>query len=320
MNTLHYSTRNAAKHAFTLIEIMVATVIMVVLVGLVIQITSEVLKVWTRSSGKLSANAEARIAMDLLTQDLETAVFRNNDQQWLRVDGPEPLATGAPYGSNTVALKLFSPALDRDTFEADGVTPIPGDICAVAYRLEYQASYDQSGVSDPIKVYALYRAIERPDNTFNNLMGSSSQASSPQLILDDSSDDFWSTKSIIDPKNYLVSNIVDFKVLIYENDSTVTVPMPVNANASFVVNGDYVYGGDGATKTGSNGITQLQLLYADVILTVVSDEGLELLRLLDQGRAGVGYSDDGSDAAEDQVVREHGEVFTRRVNFMAQPL
>ena len=73
MKTLQHRTRSAAKRAFTLIEIMVATVIMVVLVGLVIQITSEVLKVWTRSSGKLAANAEARIAMDLITQDLETA-------------------------------------------------------------------------------------------------------------------------------------------------------------------------------------------------------------------------------------------------------
>ena len=80
--------KSIAKRAFTLIEIMVASVIMVVLVGLVIQITSEVLKVWTRSSGKLAANAEARIAMDMITQDLETAVFRNNGQQWLRVDAP----------------------------------------------------------------------------------------------------------------------------------------------------------------------------------------------------------------------------------------
>jgi len=89
MKTLQLRARSAAKRAFTLIEIMVATVIMVVLVGLVIQITSEVLKVWTRSSGKLSANAEARIALDLITQDLETAVFRNNGQQWLRVEAPK---------------------------------------------------------------------------------------------------------------------------------------------------------------------------------------------------------------------------------------
>ena len=99
MKTLQLRTRSAAKRAFTLIEIMVATVIMVVLVGLVIQITSEVLKVWSRSSGKLAANAEARIAMDMITQDLETAVFRNNGQQWLRVDAP--LESGwRLYGAN----------------------------------------------------------------------------------------------------------------------------------------------------------------------------------------------------------------------------
>ena len=88
MKSIKRRTRSTAKRAFTLIEIMVATVVMVVLVGLVIQITSEVLKVWTRSSGKLAANAEARIAMELITQDLETAVFRDNGMQWLRVEAP----------------------------------------------------------------------------------------------------------------------------------------------------------------------------------------------------------------------------------------
>ena len=110
---------------------MVATVIMVVLVGLVIQITSEVLKVWSRSSGKLAANAEARIAMDMITQDLETAVFRNNGQQWLRVEAPLSSRV-ADYTGKLYGLKLFSPALDRPTG--------PGDICAIGYRLSYKKS------------------------------------------------------------------------------------------------------------------------------------------------------------------------------------
>ena len=82
------------KKGFTLIEIMVATVVMVIMVGLVVQITSEVLKVWTRSSDKLSANAQARIALDLITSDLETAVFRNNGLCWLEAkqeEVPNPL-------------------------------------------------------------------------------------------------------------------------------------------------------------------------------------------------------------------------------------
>jgi prepilin-type N-terminal cleavage/methylation domain-containing protein len=290
---------NIAKRAFTLIEIMVATVIMVVLVGLVIQITSEVLKVWTRSSGKLAANAEARIAMDMITQDLETAVFRNNGQQWLRVDGPEAMAASAPYTSHTVALKLFSPALDRDTSSA-------GDICGIAYRLEYQESYDQTGVTNPVEVYALYRAIARPDDTFNLLMGSASQGtSSPQDSID-GTPAFWTAASILSPDNYLVSNIVDFKVLVYEDDGS-RPPAPANANPTtfkLIAGQDYIYGGTGGTNT--------PLLYADVILTVVSDAGLEILSL--PSLAGTGYDD------ADDVVREYGEVFTRRVNFMARPL
>ena len=49
------------RSAFTLVEIMVAAAITIIMIGLVIQITSEVLKIWNRSVGKLSANAEARI-------------------------------------------------------------------------------------------------------------------------------------------------------------------------------------------------------------------------------------------------------------------
>ena len=112
MKTPRISRRHRRNRAFTLIEIMVATVIMVIMVGLVVQITGEVLKVWNRSSGKLAANAEARIALDLLTQDLETAVFRNNGQRWLeaeQTDFEDPLSSG---GFKTTKLKLFSPALD----------------------------------------------------------------------------------------------------------------------------------------------------------------------------------------------------------------
>ena len=283
-----------ARSAFTLIEIMVATVVMLILVGLVVQITSSVLNVWNRASGKLAANAEARIAMDLLTQDLQTAVFRNNGQQWLRVEGPEDI--DGLYDSQTVALKLFSPALDRDVTSA-------GDICAIAYRLEYQSSY--TGGSN---VYALYRSIAKPDDTFTYLLGSSNDPDSPQRILDeDPVLDFWNTSTIINTDNYLVSNIVDFKILIYINNGS---DLPFNANAKTVLGMDYVFGGTDATLN-NNGI-QDELLYAEIILTVVSDDGLELLRLLDEGRSGTGYS------KPEDVVREHGEQFNRRVYFPSQ--
>ena len=311
------------RQAFTLIEIMVATVIMVILVGLVIQITSEVLNVWNRSSGKLAANAEARIAMDLLTQDLESAVLRNNGQQWLRVEGPVDV-TGAdiPYNNQTVALKLFAPALDREAGA--------GDICGIAYRLAYKEAYDQPGVANPLKVYAIYRAMATPSDTFNFLMGSAASGSgSPQATLSEggTTPTFWNEDSIVDNDNYLVSNVVDFKVLIYTETSIETnEPDAVNVNdSSGVLDYDYVFGGavdpsgepvDGSSVDTDEFVANEAPLYGDIILTIVSDEGLELLQLINDPN----YPGDKSAAAVDQIVLEHGEVFTRRVNFLSRPL
>ena len=286
--------KNKAKRAFTLIEIMVATVIMVVLVGLVVQITGEVLKVWSRSSGKLAANAEARIAMDLITQDLETAVFRNNGQQWLRVDAPE--VSGGSYSGQTVGLKLFSPALDRPSG--------PGDICAIGYRLSYKTSYTNGP-----DVYALYRMTVDPKTTFDDYLGSGDPVNSAQGSLAEpgKAPANWSNANIESDDNYLVSNIVGFKVLIYELDAS-TIPGVtdlVNADSDGKLIVDYAYGGEAE----ANVVSTNQLLYADVILTIISDEGLEMLDNIDK------LPEDA-----DEVVALHGETFTRRVNFMAHPL
>jgi type II secretory pathway pseudopilin PulG len=289
MSKLLNHSSTGRRSAFTLIEIMVATVIMIILVGLVIQITSEVLKVWNRSSGKLSANAEARIAMDLLTQDLETAVFRNNGQQWLRVESASDV--GSPIAGETVALKLFAPALDRseDT----------GDICAIAYKLAYGKAYD--GTNAP-KTYALYRAIEEPSTTFDDLMGSESDDDSPQLAL---TSDFWADSNIIDPDNFLAGNVVDFKIYVYGTDDDGNEELLNAASVGGDITSNYIFGGTGDSEE--------DILYADIILTIVSDEGLELLELDSTDLSSTG-------SAVEDVVRLHGEVFTRRVNFMAQPL
>ncbi|MFW6218209.1 MAG: PulJ/GspJ family protein [Verrucomicrobiota bacterium] len=285
--------KTSSRRAFTLVEIMVATVIMVIMVGLVIQITSEVLKVWNRSSGKLSANAQARIAMELITQDLETAVLRNNGQQWMRVETPTDV--GSPAAGKTVALHLFAPALDRPEVNEDGDPVAGGDICAIAYRLAYAQSYDGANAPD---TFALYRKIVDPETTFNEMMGPGS--GNPQLEL---TGDPWDSTEVVVPENYLAGNIVDFQVVVYgENDAGDEIPL--NADEDGELDDDFIFGG-------TNGSTETPI-YMDVILTVLSDEGLELLEL--PSLAGTGYADVAD------IVREHGEVFTRRVNFMARPL
>ena len=297
--------RHRSRRGFTLIEIMVATAVMVVLVGLVIQITSQVLNVWNRSSGRLAANAEARIAMDLLTQDLETSVLRSNGQQWLRVEGPE--TTGGPYDDQTVALHLFSPALDRPKEDNAG-NRIPGDIAAIAYRLKFKESY--AGGED---VYALYRRIVDARTTFEDYLGSPGATDSPQLALTGTTGNAdWSEGTVTDNDNYLASNIVEFKVLFYAEDNSGGSPAAelVNAEESglSLKTGSFAVGGNADT------VITRPLLYAEIFLKVVSDEGLELLQRFEETGGFGGY-----DNAED-IVREFGETFTRRVNFMSRPL
>lgn len=291
------------QSAFTLIEIMVATVVMVVLVGLVIQITSEVLNVWNRSSGRLSANAQARIAMDLLTQDLETAVLRRNGQQWLRVEAEEDV--GSPTAGQTVALHLFSPAMDRP----EGA----GDISAIAYRLAYAPAYDGPNAPD---TFALYRRIATPRETFDNIMGTGSGSVQEELV-----DGFWAVAAVLDSDNFLVGNITDFKVFVYGTDPSAGGVDPAliaindkDGNGEFdrKLNKPYIFGGTHVLVT-DPADSEIDPVYAEIVLTVLSDEGLRILEL-ENPFAGTGYSD------VDDVVREHGKVFTRRVNLLARPL
>jgi prepilin-type N-terminal cleavage/methylation domain-containing protein len=310
METLHLKMKNKAKRAFTLIEIMVATVIMVVLVGLVIQITSEVLKVWSRSSGKLAANAEARIAMDMITQDLETAVFRNNDLQWLRSE--DDTVSGPAGTSNaTVALRLFSPALDRP----DG----PGDICAIAYKLDYLNAVTGTATGD--RLFVLYRLVVNPKDTFNALMGTANQKSLPNKAATvwtgtDANTGTVFNESLVGVNgvNYLVSNIVEFEIEFHVQDDgdPDTVTLITDAAGT-------IYGGQtptvGPQAYPSAAPTALQLAYrqplayAEVKLTVISDAGAQMLENIANIPETV-----------DEVIQQYGDTFIRRVNFMAHPL
>jgi type II secretory pathway pseudopilin PulG len=288
MNTSeNYLSRRSAR-AFTLVEILVASSVMVILVGIVAYITGSVMNSWNRSSGKLSANAEARLALDLLTQDLETAVLRNNGQQWLRVEDTVPGDIGGPYSSDSVNLKLFTLALDRQA--GDG-------ICAVAYKLAYQPSYPGGP-----NIYALYRMVVNPQETLNDYLSSGfdDPDSSAQGTLTGVAPD-WSNGTITNDSNYLVSNIVEFKILIYDSSQT----EPRNADVNYNITQDYRFGG-----SDSNAGTNMPL-YADIILTTVTDQGTTLLNNIAQGLVPFDAND---------VVTQNGETLIRRVYFKSGPI
>jgi uncharacterized protein (TIGR02599 family) len=69
----HPSIRN--QRGFTLIEIMVATVIMVILMGIIFQLTASMADIWRSTSGKISAFQAARNGFEAMSRSLEQATL-----------------------------------------------------------------------------------------------------------------------------------------------------------------------------------------------------------------------------------------------------
>lgn len=304
----------ARRRGFTLIEIMVATVIMVILVGFFIKITTDVLKVWNRSAGKLSSSAEARIAMDLITSDFENSMIRNNGQQWLRVQGPEK--AGGEFNGNSVSLKLFSAASDRpkkytesDLKPEGAVTgdPISGELCALGYHLKFKESY-----SGGTPTYALYRYLINPYETFLDYLDTAELDTSVQATLSGSgaSPNGWSESSITQNENYLVGNIVEFKLLVYLQGET--DPTNADANSYELKDMTYSYGGSDASLQKGE---QKPVDYVVISLKVISDEGMRELQNIDK----LAFSGSKTELVNDMILK-YAETYTRRVHFTQSPM
>ena len=287
---------------YTLIEILVTTTIMVILAGLVIQITGEVVKTWSRSSGKLSALAEARIAMDVIANDLEGLVLRNDGYEWFRAENE---LLKKPAKSQSVALRFFSVIKDKPT-NSQGMT-IPGDISAVAYNLQYVNPID--GTNRGKKSYVLYRMEVDPETTYKSLLDPSNRETLP-----DYKSPTWGKGNFIigrNGDNYLAMNIVKFEIDFHvEDDGNSATPTLYFEKSKRNPRKSVIYGGRNATIGPQAKLEHYQraLAYADIKLTVLSDEGAEIMRNIDQR----------SETPED-VIRLHGEEFIRRVHFPVKP-
>lgn len=174
MNLL--TPREAVRRGFTLLEVMVATSIMVIIVLAVVTIASDTFRAYDRAVSDLSTQSEARGVLDALENDLQTAILRPDGRCWMEVVIPG--ASGAPAGGpggignmqgvDQPILMFFAAPPDRPRWNPVASTPrqsLKGDVCAVAYRLGQRSPFDMPG--EPIQqVYGVYRTIIDPENTF----------------------------------------------------------------------------------------------------------------------------------------------------------
>ncbi len=179
---------------FTVVELLVASAVTLLLVGLMLKVTSSVLGSYDKIHGKLSANNDVLHALNTVVADLESMVYRNDGNIWLAAEMVDSrfntarsggdnlwLSPSSPtrqkpqgidldenqYGQNGVWLRFFTSAYDRDKKDQFG-GDIHGNINAVAYQLLRRgASSKGEADSSAPRSYGLYRTVVNADRTFN---------------------------------------------------------------------------------------------------------------------------------------------------------
>lgn len=228
------------KSGFTILELLVATSVSVILLGLFLSVSTNILDAWGSSRDSLSSNATARIVLDTLAGDLESAIIRNGDGVWLACDLLETKNNSGrwesarnekPTGTQSLQIDFENPALTSNDYRF-GVagswvrffaSPVDasstengGDINAIAYQLIRRKPHSQA--SEAEESYNLYRSIVRADHTLSEAIEDSG------YFIDqfDGASYEGQAGEILSPRNdssLLARGVVDFGIVFYATDS-----------------------------------------------------------------------------------------------------
>jgi type II secretory pathway pseudopilin PulG len=128
-------TRNQARHSFTLVELIVAIGIFAIILIVLLQMVSQTTKIWQQTTG-VSANREnARLLLQLMGRDLQTAVFPITSSNNLQFQVNPASLNGSTYLNPSAAFWQAA---------VSGTTAASGDIQDVGYFINWIP--DGSGV------------------------------------------------------------------------------------------------------------------------------------------------------------------------------
>ncbi len=159
--------------AFTLIELLVAMAVMAVLVVLLLTLVDSASKLWRANESRVDAYREARVAINLISKDLQNSLagpslkhVRINDDAFSQLALP---STAIKNITNAGAI-FFLSTLPSGAQDAGSRS----DVCEVGYFLAYGQSAATSGVgagmgSGGLKdTMNLYRYFRSSDATYLN--------------------------------------------------------------------------------------------------------------------------------------------------------
>lgn len=324
------------RRAFTLIELMAATAIMIILVMFVTNIAVNMLRVYDRTIATLSTNADAGMVLDPMQDDLLSAAMPDDGNYWFEARYEDDVSNVEKYSA--AELMFFSRPQDRIRRERNSTDLLPGDLCAVSCKLSHSSPFGSKFSSSGNLVYGFYRAVLNAKDTFGSALpyvigqkGSSDSSRLPSSFwksgtqIEDPSNgqSYSSTAWRTEMQNFLVDGIVDFSVFFWFDDFTDGKRKIAAVNNSKLVSrlrsiypdttvltftksfaasaGAVVFDEDFTNKTSG------ALRAMDVSVTVLSPEGKELLQA-QQEQAGSGKIESEKFEA---ILLEHGSTFSR---------
>lgn len=265
------------RRAFTLIELLVAMAITAVLATLLVTSALNILRGWQNSQSKAGISVTAKLLLDQLERDLQSAWLRNDGKVWFDGRVASDLAS---HGWDTSTAVVFKPAAESllllpDARDAAGpqiadarfgqsglwlrfiVSDYDGLLKATApVAVSYQiVRRPVSSVTGAAVRYGLYREKLSATDTFNSVIGQGFTDTAPADLLVPTSSDL------------LASNVIDFGIWVSRLDAngTETVIFPV---------------GSQGFQIGANG----SRLVVWAMVRILSEEGAAQLDAIESGR------------------------------------
>jgi len=132
------SAKACNKKGFTIIELLVAVGVTALLVSLMLGIVVNITGGWNRSSGTLETGNQARVVLDQITSDLQSAIIHNDGNVWMAATLASPAPNWEPASAGNTAVipppstpPASPPSLEGYQFGPNGVwfrfiTTVPG--------------------------------------------------------------------------------------------------------------------------------------------------------------------------------------------------
>jgi type II secretory pathway pseudopilin PulG len=328
-------TGSVNRNAFTLLELLVAVTITLVIAGLMLTVTINLLDLWQRTQGAAVQVATARQVLDLLERDFHSAFHRRDANRWLAADILDSTSALANHGwlagpgpmkpANGGSLRPLPPV------DADGISFIRDARFGLSgVWLRFVGTNVESGGSLPSVIawqvvrrpvtgnpvatnpapvrYSLYRSSVSDAETFSSGYTVTSAAygstnNNPSSAL---STAYRLPRNVTNPShaNLIASNVVDFGCWFYVQDTDGTLRRIYPAGAA-----------DTSHQAIGNSITDDTRFpgVADVMVRIVTEQGATLIEAVENGRL-VRPSEHATDADWWwSIVDAHSTVFVRRI-------